>query len=369
MLRYCALMLLLLSAPGLDALARAADAKRTASVSTPMAEGAVTYRVKQLVSLEEIPKGAKKVRLWVSIPSDEANQKLRDFQVTACPGEWSVVEDKDHRGRFLDITVNRPEVEGIDVEVEFVVTRQPVFVAVDPNKVGPMSESLKRMLAEHLATDAPHMSVTTDIQQRADAACGDDQNIATQAKKLLAYVAATVDHYSISLDPAMPKCGIGDAGACLGQGGGCCTDLNSLFISLARARGIASRLQMGYRLQEKNINQRLDAGYRCWVEYFVPNYGWVSADVVEADRKDGLGPDRWFTGLTARRVWLNQGREFRLADDQTVDRVNHMSLGYAEIDGKPVRLLPVGDIPAQITREVLFTEVPVAEASEQAVSN
>ena len=352
----------LLFAAGLAPLSQAADfalVDRTAPVSTPVVEDAVTYRIKQIVSLEEIPQGSEKVRLWVSIPSDEANQKLLDFQVTACPGEWSIVADKDHRGRFLDVTIDRPEVDGIDVEVEFSVTRQPVFTQIDPKQVLPMSESLKRMLAEYLVLDAPHMSVTVDIQKRADIACGDDRNIATQAKALLAYVADTVDHYSISLDPAMPKCGIGDAGACLGQGGGCCTDLNSLFISLARARGIAARLQMGYRLQEKNINQRVDAGYRCWVEYFVPNFGWVSADVVEADRKDGLGKDRWFAGLTARRIWLNQGREFRLADDQTVERVNHMSVGYAEIDGKPVRLLPVGDVPAQITRQVLFTEIRV----------
>ena len=158
----------------------------------------------------------------------------------------------------------------------------------------------------------------------------------------------------------MPNCGIGDSALCRKQGGGCCTDLNSLFISLARSRGIPCRLAMGYRLQEKNLGKEVDPGYRCWVEYFVPGYGWISADVVEGDAPNGLGPDRWFTGLTARRVWLNQGREFSLASDQAVKRVNHMSIGYAEVDGKPVRLLPEGKLKTQLTRKVLFTEIPAA---------
>jgi hypothetical protein len=33
-----------------------------------------------------------------------------------------------------------------------------------------------------------------------------------------------------------------------------------------------------------------------------------------------------------------------------------MSIGYAEIDGKPVRLLPEGNKAAQLVRKVKYTE-------------
>ncbi len=59
---------------------------------------------------------------------------------------------------------------------------------------------------------------------------------------------------------------------------------------------------MGYRLQDKNRGKQVDPGYRCWVEYFVPGFGWVSADVVEADTPGGLGHERWMSGLTSRRL-------------------------------------------------------------------
>jgi transglutaminase-like putative cysteine protease len=222
------------------------------------------------------------------------------------------------------------------------------------------------MLAEHLVHDAPHMEVTPEVQKIADEVCGDEQNLAVQAVLLMQHVAATVDHYSYSTDPNMPNCGIGDSAICRKQGGGCCTDLNSYFISLARARGIPARLNMGYRLQEKNIDKLVDAGYRCWVEYFIPNFGWLSADIVEADAPGGLGQDRWLSGLTARRIWLNSGREFKFEGMQMNERVNHMNIAYAEIDGKPARVLPEGKTPPQITRKVQFSEITAGTQSVSA---
>ena len=327
------------------------------SLFAPANETQITYQVRQIVRLEGITSGSKLAKMWISIPGDEPGQKILDFSVASTPGEWTIVEDAERRGKFLRVDVANPTAESIDVEVAFIVKRNPIYVAIDHQQVGPLSDGLKKMLAENLALDSPHMEVTKAIKEIADQACGSESNIATQAMLLLGYVAKTVDHYSYSSDPDMPSCGIGDNATCMKQGGGCCTDLNSLFISLARARGIPARLQMGYRLQEKNGGKLVDPGYRCWVEYFVPGYGWISADVVEADTPGGLGPERWLSGLTARRLWLNTGREFQLAEVQSVDRVNHMSIAYAEIDGKPARLIPEGTDKPQITRKVLFTEL------------
>lgn len=164
------------------------------------------------------------------------------------------------------------------------------------------------------------------------------------------------DHYS--KDPSKPKCSVGDAGACLTNAGGCCTDIHSMFIALARARGIPARLQMGYRLREVNEGKDVDPGYRCWAEYFLPGYGWIPTDLVEADDPKGLGRTRWFTGLTERRLWLNEGREFALPERSvTSHRVNTMVVGYAEIDGVEARVLPEGDKAAQLSRSVYYQEI------------
>jgi transglutaminase-like putative cysteine protease len=330
---------------------------KTAAAANPAKEQPVTYKVRQIVRLDQIKAGTKNVRMWVAIPDDEQNQRVLDLNVVAAPGKWSIVPDLENRARFVKVEVKEPKGEAIDVEVDFVVTRNPVYVAVEAKRVGQLSESLKKAFAPHLALKTPHMEVNEKILEIAKEVCGDETNLATQASLLMEHVAKLADHYSYSKDPLMPKCGIGDAIACLKQGGGCCTDLHSLFIALARARGIPARLAMGYRLQEKNLDKLVDPGYRCWVEYFLPNYGWVSADIVEADAPGGLGAVRWSRGLTARRVWLNPGREYRLAEDQAVGRVNHMSIAYAEIDGVPARVLPEGELQPQISRKVQFTEI------------
>ncbi len=343
----------------LASLCQAAHASARAAqvpAATPSTLGQErTYRVRQTVKLDQIPDNAKLVRWWVSIPDDERHQEVLDLAVLSAPGTWSLEREPDRGNRFLHIEAREPGTTALEAVVEFTVRRQPVWVDVKPDSVGMITEEHRRIFAEEVRLDAPHMEVTPVIQELADGVCGTTDNPAVQARQLLQYVASTADHYS--KDSSKPRCGVGDANDCLANMGGCCTDLHSLFIALARARGIPSRMQMGYRLLEKNEGKEVDPGYRCWVECFLPGYGWVPADIVEADAPGGMGPERWFNGLSERRVWLNEGRQFQLNPAQAGGRVNTMVIGYAEIDGQPARVLPEGEVAPQLTRTVKFTEV------------
>jgi transglutaminase-like putative cysteine protease len=329
--------------------------------STESAERVNHFTIEQRVQINQISETAKSLKAWISVPTDEKNQSVVRFEVKSSPGPWTLVQDKERRGTFLFVDCSLSGATSIELVTQFSVVRKPEHVTVDEALVGPLTAGLKSLHADHLRKDAPHMTVTPEFQKIADEVCGEETNLGVQARLLLVHVASTVDHYSYSKDPKMPSCGIGDAAICKKQGGGCCTDLNSYFITLARARGIPARLNMGYRLQEKNRNKTVDSGYRCWVEYYLPGYGWISADLVEADTPGGLGHERWLTGLTSRRIWLNAGREFDFGDNLAVGKVNHMSIGYAEIDGVPIRLLPDGDLLPQLTRQVLYTESPGTE--------
>lgn len=332
-------------------------------------ETIVTYRVEQNVTLSDIPAGAKHVKFWISIPDNERYQDVLDFNVVSAPGKWRVVREPDRGNRFMLVETDHPGTPTLTTKVAFTLRRHSVFTEIDPAKAGPITDSYRTLFAEELRTDAPHMKATPRIIKLANDTCGTETNVAVQAKLLLGAVADYADHYS--KDPSKPKCGIGDGEDCMTNAGGCCTDMHSLFIALARARGIPTRLQMGYRLREANDGKEVDPGYRCWVEYFVPNYGWISADVVEADAPTGLGRERWFAGLTERRLWLNEGREFNLAGRAVTDhRVNTMIIGYAEIDGEEARVLPdeALKLAAQLSRTVRFTELKPAPAAPKVVA-
>jgi transglutaminase-like putative cysteine protease len=320
-----------------------------------------TYKVKQTVVLSEIPEGTKKVRLWVAVPEDDRAQEVLDISVASAPGPWSLEREADQGNRFLYVEVPQPKAGSLETVVEFTLRRRSIFVAIDPTKVGLLGDDKRKLFSEELRLDSPHMLVTPDIRAMADKVCGKEANIAVQANLLLEHVASVADHYS--KDKTKPNCGLGDAATCLEQGGGCCTDLHSLFIALARARGIPARLQMGYRMKPENSGKEVDPGYRCWVEYFVPGYGWVPSDIVEADAAEGDARLRWLTGLSERRLWLNAGREFTLNPAQAGGPVNHMSIAYAEIDGKPARILPEGELKPQLTRKVQSTDLPDQEST------
>jgi hypothetical protein len=310
--------------------------------------------VVQTVTLNDIPKRARNVGFWVSIPDDGPAQRVLDLSVTSAPGPWKIVRDKDRACRFLYIDIAKPKTDTVNATVSFSVHREAVSYKLDAAIAVPLPEEQKALFAEELRLNSPHMEVNDQIRKIVHDTCGDEKNPVIVAEKLLNYVADTADHYS--KNPNVPNCGVGDAGSCIAKGGGCCTDLHSLFIALARAAGIPARLQMGYRLQPKNVGIEADPGYRCWAEYFISGSGWVPADIVEADAGDVAGRARWFTGLTERRVHLNEGREFDLPNKRNAARVNHMSIGYAEIDGKPARVLPEGNKGPQIVRKVKYTE-------------
>ena len=359
---HSALLAALVSLPLLQSPApspAAAPAAAPAALSASPALATRTYRVRQTTRLDQIPSGAKLVRWWVSIPDDERLQDVLDFKVVSAPADWRVEREAEHGNRFLYLEAPRPASDAAEVVVEFTLRRRPLQVEIDPAKVGPISNHHRIAFADSVRRDAPHMEVTPEIEAMARKAIGGEAGPAVQMRKLLEFVASYADHYS--KDKTKPTCGIGDAGDCMANLGGCCTDLHSLYVAMARSVGLPTRMQFGYRLLAKNEGKEVDPGYRCWVESFLPGYGWVPADIVEADAEGG-DKELWFNGLSERRLWLNEGREFVLNPEQSGPRVNTMIMGYAEIDGVPARVLPEGELLPQLTRKVHFTEVSGAAA-------
>jgi transglutaminase-like putative cysteine protease len=338
-------------------LATLLPAQTPPSQSAPSSELPRTrvYDVKQNVTVKEIPKDAKRVRLWIPIPDDAAAQKLLDMTVTEAPGTWSIVAQPEHGNRFLYVEANPAGKDSISVVTTFTVRRDPMKVEIDPATAGKLTDVHKKQFAEYLDKNAPNMAVDDRIQKMADAACGTDDNVFSQVTKLWNLVADSADHYS--KDATKPKCGRGSAEDCLAAQGGCCTDLHALFIALARARGIPTRMYFGYRLQAKNAGKEVDPGYRCWVEYFVPNHGWIATDIVVGDAGDREARPPYITALDERRIVLYEGRNLELNPKQDGPRVNNVVPAYGEIDGKPVPLLPDKDgKPSPMVRTVFFTE-------------
>lgn len=325
-------------------------AKEFPSVISPDFEETRTVELTQKVTLADVPEGAKSVKMWIPFPSDHEWQRVLDVSIDSVPGNWEIVSQPEGRGEFLYLEVTDPEPGKLEAVISCLVQREGVHFPLGKDLAAPLIQTA--LFEDALDLSAPLMIVDEDVRKLAQDAVGKETDTAKQAVLLVQKVAEYADHYS--KDPTKPHCGRGSAQDCLVNGGGCCTDLHSLFISMARSRGIAARMQYGYRLLDAKEGTEFDPGYRCWVEYFIPGAGWVPTDIVAADNADEANPYRW-SSLGPYRVWLWEGRSFELAPKSEHGRVDTMLCGWAEIDGKAVDPLPGDDgTPPQMTRTVSF---------------
>lgn len=315
------------------------------------------YRIRQTVALNDVPSDAREVRIWVPVPTDGAWQHVLDRRVVEAPSGWTLEKQPVSDAEMV---FARTKAKGtVTVVVETTVARQSPVFDLTAGGTGTIQSDL---FVEELRKDAPLMSVDASVAELANKACAGEQDPRRKIVKLLDAVADVADHYS--KDPSKPSCGRGAAEDCITNGGGCCTDLHSLFIAAARSQGIPARMQYGYRLKADKVDTDFDPSYRCWAEFYLPNAGWVPTDLVVADSGEPVARKNAYGTLDARRVWLWQGRDLVLEPRQNGAPIQTMSCGWAEIDGVPVDVLPAEDgTPSKLSRSIRFQDMTPESAS------
>jgi transglutaminase-like putative cysteine protease len=129
-----------------------------------------------------------------------------------------------------------------------------------------------------------------------------------------------------------PGWGEGDSvWACESKTGNC-TDFHSLFLTLARSRGIPAKFEIGFGLPEKRGAGDV-AGYHCWAKFRPDGKGWMPVDISEANKHPDKR-DYYFGNLTEDRVAFNTGRDLTLVPRQDGGPVNFFIYPYTEVDGK-----------------------------------
>jgi hypothetical protein len=135
-------------------------------------------------------------------------------------------------------------------------------------------------------------------------------------------------------DKSRPGYGNGDSVWACDSRFGNCTDFHSLFISLARAKGLPSRFEIGFPIPDERGSGKI-GGYHCWAFFHTGEHGWVPTDISEADKHPEL-KTYFFGNLTENRVTFSQGRDVNLVPRQAGEPLNYFVYPYAETDGKPI---------------------------------
>ena len=129
-----------------------------------------------------------------------------------------------------------------------------------------------------------------------------------------------------------PGWGNGDSVWACDNKTGNCTDFHSLFMSLARSRGIPAKFEIGFPLPEKRGAGDV-AGYHCWAKFRPEGKGWIPVDISEANKHREMR-EYYFGNLTEDRVAFSTGRDLELVPKQDGGPVNFLVYPYVEVDGK-----------------------------------
>ena len=129
-----------------------------------------------------------------------------------------------------------------------------------------------------------------------------------------------------------PGWGNGDSAWACDNKTGNCTDFHSLFMSLARSRGIPTKFEIGFPLPEKRGAGDV-AGYHCWAKFRPAGKGWIPVDISEANKHPRMR-EYYFGNLTEDRVAFSTGRDLELVPKQDGGPVNFLVYPYVEVDGK-----------------------------------
>jgi transglutaminase-like putative cysteine protease len=147
-----------------------------------------------------------------------------------------------------------------------------------------------------------------------------------QARAIYDYIVATMKY-----DKSGAGWGRGDAIYACDVKKGNCTDFHSLFIAIARSRGIPARFIIGFPLGHAAAGDV--SGYHCWAEFYAGGQ-WIPVDASEAWKHPELR-NYYFGHLDADRIAFTTGRDLTMIPPQHGAPLNFLIYPYVELDGRP----------------------------------
>lgn len=291
-----------------------------------------TFRFTYNFTVNDIPAGAKRVRVWVPVPQADQHQTVRVLAIKA-PAKTQMTQEPEYGNRMMYAEIQNSNPGKAEFSLEYEVTRREYsrgeYAQLEhmDRKPGVVSASMSRLIA-------PDSLIPTDgkIKQLAVEVTGSQSGTVAKAKAAYDYLFTNMRY-----DKTGSGWGRGDAlWACDAKRGNC-TDFHSPFIGMLRADGIPARFDIGFPLPE-NKGKGDIPGYHCWAEFYARKTGWIPVDISEA-WKAKQKQDYFFGSVDANRVQLSTGRDVTLSPKQDGPALNYFVYPYVEVDGKPYEKL------------------------------
>ena len=303
--------------------------------SAAVAADSRTFDVTYTATLADVPAGIPQLNVWIPLPVTRGWQRVSGVHVDA-PAPVSLRSENEFGNDYAFTTIENPPAGDLTFKVHFTVTRREATAASPAEKKATYSEIRRALRADKLVTLSPR------IRKLADEVTAGKTGVMDQARAIYDYVLLTMKY-----DKTIPGWGQGDTERACDIKAGNCTDFHSLFISLARAKGIPARFVIGFPLKAADGNVK---GYHCWAEFYVKGKGWIPVDASDAwNSHDPAMQAFLFGNLDATRVQFTVGRDLQLSP-RTATPLNYFIYPRAEANGKVVGT-PSVSVQFQETRQ------------------
>ncbi|MCE9527043.1 MAG: transglutaminase domain-containing protein [Planctomycetales bacterium] len=271
----------------------------------------------------DAPEGAE-VRVWIPVPPSTGEQSVTPLSAKL-PAKGTEGIEERFGSKMLSFELTAPKTGEIAFSTSYQVARKEVH-GLPPEKMGmkpvKLTDEQRKLL---LSADARVPIDGKPLELLAG------RELPAEQLKLARLLYDRVDEH-VNYDKSKPGYGRGDVLWVCDSRFGNCTDFHSLFISLARAKGLPARFEIGFSVPEKR-GEGLIAGYHCWAFFWLEKQGWVPVDISEADKNPAM-KEYYFGNLTENRVTFSQGRDLTLDPKQVGEPLNFFIYPYVEVDGK-----------------------------------
>jgi transglutaminase-like putative cysteine protease len=268
---------------------------------------------------------AHRVVAWIPLPREDRFQQVSAVSIES-PAHVEVVNQPIGGNRLVYLSAPAPPSGSIPVTIRFKVRRVEESANIEKAQAK-TREPTGGVFASYLSPDRL-VPINGQIKL-VSAKAGDPGGSAyEQAWAIYNYVIA-----NMSYDKSGTGWGRGDAIYACNVKRGNCTDFHSLFIAIARSRGIPARFTIGFPLGAPSGGGTI-SGYHCWAEFYAGGQ-WVPVDASEAWKHPQLR-QYYFGHVDANRVAFTMGRDLVLKPHQTGEPVNFLIYPYVEVDGKPL---------------------------------
>ncbi len=320
------------------------------------------YRLTQSFNIA-VPQGSTgETKLWVPLPFNHDYQDVKSvryegnyrhayitennaYGAKTLYADWDEQASKRELKIVLEVRTKDREVGGSGALTDYQAP-QNIHYSVD--------------VAQYLKP-TPHIKTDGIVKEYAYKIVGAQTDPLKKAELIHQWIIRNMER-----DNSVLGCGDGDVEKILTSGvlRGKCTDINSVFVALARAAGIPAREVFGIRLgaapkmakysanafgsaDEKGV-ANVSAAQHCRAEFYLAGFGWVpvdSADVAKMRLAEKKAVDDADTQAVAQYLfgnwemnWIgfNHGRDFELYPAGEMTLLNNFGYPYAEVGGDPL---------------------------------